>query len=86
MPPGGYWISKGGELEMSPTQLDFGSRSEMVKIKKPLRVFSCILTVYLCNPKHIPTTQHRIWRLYSRLSDFCLRDIRQPLLHLFLVI
>ena len=31
--PGGDWISKGGELEMSLTQLNFGSRSEMVKIK-----------------------------------------------------
>ena len=34
-PGEGDWISKGGELEMSPTQLNFGSRSEMVKIKTP---------------------------------------------------
>ena len=32
-PGGGYGLSKGGELEMSPTQRNFGSRSEMVKIK-----------------------------------------------------
>ena len=29
----GDWLSKGGELEMSLTQLNFGSRSEMVKIQ-----------------------------------------------------
>ena len=81
----GYWISKGGELEMSPTQLNLGSRSEMVKNKMLLGALSSTLLTSACTLRHTRTTQCKIGCLYSRLDDFCLSEIWQPVLHLFLV-
>ena len=43
---------------MSLTQLNFGSRSEMVKIKMLLWVLQCTLMVYACTLRYIPSTQH----------------------------
>ena len=87
-PGGGYGISKakGGELEMSLTQLNFGSRSEMVKIKMLLCVFQCTLMVYASTLRYIPVTQHSNWCFYSCLDDFCLGALMQPPLHFFLAI
>ena len=70
---------------MSLTQLNFGSRSEMVKIKMLLCVFQGTLMVYACTLRYIPATQHSNWCFYSCLDDFCLGAIRQPPLHFFLV-
>ena len=71
---------------MSLTQLNFGSRSEMVKIKMLLWVLQCTLMVYACTLRYIPSTQHSNWCFYSCLDDFCLGAIRQPMFHLFFVI
>ena len=38
-PPGRGMFNKGGEFDLSPTQPNFSSRSEMVKIKTLLLVF-----------------------------------------------
>ena len=69
---------------MSLTQLNFGSRSEMVKIKMLLCVFQCTLMVYACTLRYIPATQHSNWCFYSCLDDFCLGAMRQPWFHFFL--